>query len=276
MRAGADIDGGVYYVERGDTIVQAGGSIHSNSTRSVLPTSNATNPVQWLPTSFFLGKGSIDITGNGDILLGPVANTFLLPQSANNGDYERTLFSTYDTSDAVNVASLGGQITLQGDSAYNGPLLAAWYLNVLGLNSSASTGASQPWLQALDFTGATPSITDSKGYGQVSTLMPATFRATAFSNNINVVSSETLAPSPTGTLDLLASGNINGLTVNGVSGRPCHGTQPRSIFPMPTRPVCQASLSRWLSTIMLGPRTTTSSVNWIHCLRLSICAIRIG
>jgi filamentous hemagglutinin family protein len=211
VRAGADIDGGVYYVERGDAVLQAGGSIHSNPTRSVFPVGTiASNPVQWLPTTFFLGKGSIDVVANGDILLGPVANTFLLPQSANNDDFERTFFSTYDTSDSVNVSSLGGTITIHGNTDGIGPLLDSWYLNVLG-GTLTGYGTSQPWLRALDFGGDTSIIAP---FDQVAALMPATLRATAFSNDINLVGSETLAPSPTGTLDLLTSGNINGLTVN--------------------------------------------------------------
>ncbi len=38
--------------------------------------------------------------------------------------------------------------------------------------------------------------------------MPATLKATAFSGDINVVGSILLSPSPTGTLDLAASGSI--------------------------------------------------------------------
>jgi hypothetical protein len=216
VQAGANVDGGVYYAERGDATLNAGGNILTNSTRSVFGAgSNTSNSVQWLPTTFFLGEGSINVTANGDILLGPVANPFLLPQSANNTDYERTFFSTYALSNSVNVTSFGGTITVQDSTDSNGPLITSWYLNVLG-GTFEGYGTSQPWLRALDF-GGDPSIVDP--FNDVATLMPATFRATAFSNDINIVGSATLAPSPTGTLDLLTSGNINGLAVNGASAQ---------------------------------------------------------
>ena len=38
----------------------------------------------WLPTTLFLGKGSFDVAARGDVLLGPVANVFLLPEGINN------------------------------------------------------------------------------------------------------------------------------------------------------------------------------------------------
>ena len=42
--------------------------------------------------------------------------------------------------------------------------------------------------------------------------MPGTLRVTAFSGDINTVGSLTLSPSPSGTIDLMAAGAINGLS----------------------------------------------------------------
>ena len=49
----------------------------------------------------FLGKGSFDVTARGDLLLGPVANVFLLPEGINNSFWYKTYYSTYDPGDAV-------------------------------------------------------------------------------------------------------------------------------------------------------------------------------
>src|SRR5262249_24602426 len=129
VRAGNDIDGGAYYVERGRGVLQAGGTIHTNSSRASLAQrqlgtfpSVGANPNAWLPTTLFLGNGSFAVRAAGDVLLGAIANPFLLPQSQANDTnegalaYRKTYFSTYATSDAVNVSSLNGDITLKDHS----------------------------------------------------------------------------------------------------------------------------------------------------------------
>jgi filamentous hemagglutinin len=98
--AGRNIDGGVYYVERGNGLLQAGGKITTNSTRSLslggLGVGTSIFPEDtWLPTTLFVGKSSFDVSARGDVLLGPVANTFLLPQGVNNKHWYKTYFSTY-------------------------------------------------------------------------------------------------------------------------------------------------------------------------------------
>ena len=40
----------------------------------------------------FLGKGSFDVAARGDVLLGPVANVFLLPEGINNSFWYKTTF----------------------------------------------------------------------------------------------------------------------------------------------------------------------------------------
>ena len=54
-------------------------------------------------------------------------------------------------------------------------------------------------------------------FATIVTLMPATLKATAFSGDINLGGNLTLAPSPTGTVELLAAGAINGLQSNGLT-----------------------------------------------------------
>ena len=218
VRAGANVDAGVYYVERGHGILSAGQDIVTNSTRSPT-TTNLTSaniiadPLTWLPTTLFLGKGGFDVSAGGDLLLGPVGNVFLMPQGINNTYYYKTYFSTYASDSYVNVSSLGGSLTLRegaylsGDGALS-PLLQIWarrqQLLTRFLSSSNPGSASwyQPWLRL--------SENNVDGFGTIAGLMPATLRATAFSGDINVAGNITLSPSATGTLDLLAGGAVNG------------------------------------------------------------------
>ncbi len=219
VRAGRDIDAGVYYIERGMGTLDAGSNIRTNSTRSPSLT-NLTNQAPlpsetWLPTTLFLGKGSFDVSARGDVLLGPTANPFLLPGGYSNTYWYKTYFSTYATSDAVSVSSLGGNVTLRQTAALpiegpggDVPLLQTWLENVLLLKPTTPTASFyQPWLR-LDETNVTPFTT-------AVALLPATLRATAFSGDVNLIGNLTLSPSPTGTLDLAAAGAINGLQING-------------------------------------------------------------
>ncbi len=222
VRAGANIDGGVYYVERGRGALAAGGSIQTNSTRAAitqadavaLDTQKATaDATTWLPTTLFLGKGSFDVAARGDLLLGPIANPFLLPQGVNNNPLEKTYFSTYAATDAVTVASLTGTLTLR-DSADGGTgSLTAWLQNVQLYDAARHqtwSSYTQPWLRLLE--------TDITPFTTVAALLPATLRATSFSGDIDIVGSLTLSPAPTGTIELAAAKSLNGLQPNGVNG----------------------------------------------------------
>src|SRR5262249_11214569 len=84
VRAGHDISGGVYYVERGQGTLSAGNSITTNATRSpsltILNNSQPLAPETWLPTTLFAGKASFNVGARNDILIGPTVNPFLLPQ----------------------------------------------------------------------------------------------------------------------------------------------------------------------------------------------------
>ena len=218
VRAGHDIDAGVYYVERGQGQLDAGNSIHTNSTRSpslTTITNEAPLPEEtWLPTTLFLGKGGYTVRATGDLTLGPVANPFLLPGGYSNTFWYKTYFSTYAASDSVDVSSLTGTLTLRESTTFPtrvspDPFLLAWEREVLLLSQAVQTPAYfQPWLR-LDES-------DVSGFGTVAALQPGTLRATAFSGDLNFVGQLLLAPSPTGTIDLAASDAINGLQQSGV------------------------------------------------------------
>ena len=218
--AGGDIDGGVYYVERGVGKLNAGGGIVTNQTRSpslgfAVSPSVTLDEHTWLPTTLFLGKGNFDVAARGDLLLGPVANVFLLPEGINNSFWYKTTYSTYDPSDRVSVSSLTGSVSLRegGTLPGNGiaPLLEVWLNQVLELNTQSgqqSLSYFQPWLR-LNETSVQP-------YTTFTTVLPSSLFATSFSGNVNVVGNLTLSPSPTGTVDLVAQKAINGLQPSGL------------------------------------------------------------
>ncbi len=226
VRAGRNIDGGVYYVERGEGSLNAGASITTNATRSpstgylqgfadILPEQT------WLPTTLFVGKSRFNVEARGDVLLGPVANTFLLPQGVNNKHWYKSYFSTYSADSGLQVTSLGGDVTFRNaatlpDATLPISLLTLWMKQELLLHNQSSANY-QPWLRLLE--------TDVDPFDSFATLLPASLRATAYSGDIHVVGNMTLTPSATGTLELLAKGGILGLQPTGVSRTILSGNQ---------------------------------------------------
>ncbi len=221
VRAGRDIDAGIYYVQRGMGILSAGRDIITNPTRSpslgALTGAAALASETWLPTTLFLGQGGFDISARGNILLGPVANAHLLPPGYNNTVWYKTYFSTYSPESYVNIASLGGAVTLRtsaslpasGNSLEPTPLLLAWAERQLfGFSQNTRASFYQPWLRLAE------RATDP--FRTVLSVMPPILRAIAYAGDINLVGDITLAPSPSGTAELFAAGAINGLQPNGV------------------------------------------------------------
>ncbi len=224
--AGRNIDGGIYYVERGSGTLQAGGAITTNATRSPslgrLTAANTVLPeATWLPTTLFVGKSSFEVSARGDVLLGPVANTFLLPQGVNNKHWYKTYFSTYAADSGVSATSLGGNITIRQATTLPtqtspSSILGLWMRNELLLTSSSAANY-QPWLRLAE--------TNVDPFSTLATLMPGTLRATAYSGDINLVGRMNLSPSSVGTVEMIAAGSINGLTPTGVSSSIIIGKQ---------------------------------------------------
>jgi filamentous hemagglutinin family protein len=223
--AGNDINGGAYYVERGEGMLNAGNRILTNSTRSpslgsITIPSTVFPSATWLPTTLFLGKGDFDVSANGDLLLGPVANPFLLPQGVNNTFWYKTYFSTYASTDSVNVSSLAGDVTFretavlpgnfQGGVPSSEPILQMWFEQQDLLRPAINNVALfQPWLR-LSETSVLP-------FQDVFSLAPSTLHATSFSGDINLVGNVTLSPSPTGNLSMAAANYVNALQPNGTA-----------------------------------------------------------
>ncbi len=204
VRAGRDINGGVYYAERGQGVLAAGRDVTTNSTRKMVTTAQ-NSPEAWLPTTLFVGQGDFAVSAVRDLRLGPVGNPFLLPAGLSNTVWDKTYFSTFDPSDEVNVSSLTGSIRLS-ENAPDG-FLYSWVNSVQLYNAGATSGSSasfrNPWLRLAE--------SNLQSFRTVTTLAPATLRATAYSGDLNVVGDLNLAPSPTGNLELVANGAISGL-----------------------------------------------------------------
>jgi len=231
VHAGNNIDAGIYYVEQGQGTLSANNLITTNSTRSPslstlgIPVANKQSSYAWLPTTLFLGEGSFDVSAGNDLLLGPVANPFLLPQGIGNSYWDKTYFSTYASTDRVNVNSLTGSVTLRDyttpTTTGNTPpvsILQTWLTNVLLLPSGSATTAAyyQPWLNLAE--------TNVAQFSTLATILPPTLDVTAFSGNINIVGTLNLAPAAQGTVDLLAAGSVNafqpdGTTINQKTGK---------------------------------------------------------
>jgi hypothetical protein len=235
VRAGANIDGGIFYVENGAGTLSAGGEIKTNSTRSpslgFLGTStkplsivqsnspDVLDPSTWLPVTLFVGDSHFDVSARGNVLLGPVTNTFLLPQGINNKFWYKTYFNTFSTDSGATVSSFGGSVTHRlsvstPDNPTPRPILLAW-LDSQNRFSTILTSNYQPWNRLAE--------TDLKFFDTQSQISAPNLISTAYAGNINIVGSTTFFPSATGTLELAASDGISGLQVSGraiLSGNP--------------------------------------------------------
>ena len=215
ITANRNIDGGVYYVERGKGSLDAGGSVTTNAARSpslgTLNNSASYDPLTWMPTTLFVGKSSFDVTASGDILLGPVSNPFLMPQGINNKYWYKTYFSTFSPDAGVNALSLGGSVTHRTKAnlpfgASPTSLLGLWFSSqnfFNGTGSAFNASNYQPWLR-LSETGLT-------GFGNVFDLTVPNLSSSSFAGDIRIVGNLTLAPSDTGNLEFAAEGDVIGL-----------------------------------------------------------------
>ena len=251
VQAGRDINGGVYYVERGQGDLTAGRSVLTNATRSFGRIKTATET--WLPTTLFLGKGDFSVQAASDLLLGPVGNVFLLPSGISNTAWDKTYFSTYDPSDDVEVSSLTGQVQLSEDAPDG--MLYSW-LNSVQLFSSASVSNTRPWLR-LDENSML-------AFKTTPTLAPATFKVTAFSGALNIAGDLSLSPSPTGTIELLADGTISDLNPINSAGAWGYGTvrlldSAPTDFPGPASPLATVAWS--VPNITFNPQSIYAGVD---------------
>lgn len=213
VKAGNDIDAGVYYIERGRGVLKAGDSITTNTTRRAIPTK--TTPESLLPTTLFVGKSAFEVSARGDLLLGPVSNPFMLPGGINNSVWYKTYFTTFGPDSGVEATSLGGDVTFRqaivtNNSRTASPILLEWYRNVLQYSTSTTVpSANQPWLR-LNETNVT-------AFAGVANIGASSLRLTALNGDVNLVGDYNLFPSSTGNLSLEAAGAVNALQSLGTS-----------------------------------------------------------
>ena len=230
VRAGRNIDGGLYYVERGQGLLNAGAAVKTNSSRSPslgllnrLDETDFSDPAYftgatWLPTSLLVGKGGFEVSAKNDVLLGPMANAFLLPAGLGNKFWYKTYFSTFSPETSVNVSSLGGSVTFRTSTFLPSDSLGTTSRNILlswmdqqNLFSQANQGTSssnfQPWARLTE--------TDLTTFSSSSYLVPPTLKTTAFTGDLNVIGNLLLSPSAKGNLELLTGGSMTGLQVAG-------------------------------------------------------------
>ena len=230
IRAGRNIDGGIYYVERGQGLLNAGGAVKTNSSRSPslgllnrFDETDLSDPAYypgstWLPTSLLVGKGGFDVSAKNDVLLGPMANAFLLPAGLGNKFWYKTYFSTFAPDTSVNVTSLGGSVTFRTATFLPSDSLGTTSRNILltwmdqqNLFSEANQGTSssnfQPWARLAE--------SDLSAFSEVINMLPPTLKATAFRGDLNVIGNLLLSPSAKGNLELLTGGSMTGLQVAG-------------------------------------------------------------
>jgi hypothetical protein len=219
IQAGSDISGGIYYVERGKGTLSAGNSITTNDARTATPATLAgEKPLgssTLLPTTLFAGKSGFDVVALGDILLGPVANTFMMPQGLNNKYWYKTYFSTLSSESSLSATSYGGDITHrnaatlpESSSATN--ILANWFSGqnlYVGESSAFNSSHYQPWIRLTE--------TDLSNFSSAFTLTTSKFSSASFGGDINLVGSISLSPSAIGNLELFAAGQVNGLNPTG-------------------------------------------------------------
>jgi hypothetical protein len=227
--AGRNIDGGLYYVERGQGLIQAGAAVKTNASRS--PSLGLLNRVDetdfsdptyfpestWLPTALFLGKGDFEVSAKSDILLGPLANAFLMPAGLGNKFWYKTYFSTFSPETSVNVTSLGGTVTFRGSTVLPSDtvgttrnILSSWMeqQNLFTVDNQGTASSNfQPWARLTE--------TNLETFRSVLDLAPPTLKTTAFTGGVNVVGNLLLAPSANGNMELLAAGAMKGLQVAG-------------------------------------------------------------
>lgn len=236
VQAGRNIDGGLFYVERGTGLLTAGGAVKTNSAKSPsygilspskLPSSSDSiiqsrtpevfDPSTWLPTTLFLGKGHIQVTAQSDALLGPIVNAFLMPQGLNNKFWYKTYFSTYASDSSVEITSVGGSVThrqavtLPNETTSN-PSLIAWLSKENSFQVSGGDSTSsywQPWIRLAE-TGASV-------FSVASTVLPPVLKSYSLSGDINIIGKLNLFPSATGTVEFVAAKGVIGLQKTGLT-----------------------------------------------------------
>ncbi len=117
----------------------------------------------------------------------------------------------------MDVSSLGGNITLRteasvgtGANPTSSNILELWYANQLVYNKSGTgVSRSQPWLRLGESA--------SSSFATAMSIFPSTLRLTALDGSVTIGGKINLFPSSTGTLEIVAADDVNGMAPVGIS-----------------------------------------------------------
>ena len=221
VRAGRNLDGGTFYVERGEGTLRAMDEITTNEARSpnpwrLSPTETLLDASMWQAVTLFGGRTQFDVSARGNVLLGSATSAFMLPQGLNNKFWYKTQFQTIGPASGLTAASMGGGIThrlfVSGVKSADSPqsVLTVTYRKLYSV-APDSAAWYRPWLRLSENAAERNFIT-------AATIGLPSLRSTAFGGDVTVVGHLNLFPSPQGELELLAAGSLPGLAVAGVSG----------------------------------------------------------
>jgi hypothetical protein len=171
VRAGGDIEGGLFFVDRGVGTIKTDGAVVGGIARSN----------QAVGTVLALGDASTNLSARRGLSLEAVVNPTLVPQSSGNlggvgGSNRESYFVSYGADSAARLLSVSGDTVLKNDFSDLTGLSGAF-----GLNSGNSGGLG---------------------------LYPGTLEAVALMGKLAIEEGFTLMPAAAGNLRLLAGGSV--------------------------------------------------------------------
>ena len=171
VRAGGDIEGGLFFVDRGVGTIKTDGAVVEGIARSN----------QAVGTVVALGDASTNLSARRGLSLEAVINPSLVPQSSGNlsgvgGSNRESYFVSYGADSGTRLLSVAGDTVLRNDLSDLTGLSGAY-----GLNSGLAGGMG---------------------------LYPGTLEAVALLGNLTIEEGFTLMPAAAGNLRLLAGGSV--------------------------------------------------------------------
>jgi filamentous hemagglutinin family protein len=221
LSAGRNIDGGSFVVERGSALLVAGAEVTTNSAQTPsrglmkTPTQSSTevyDELVWQPVTLFGSHADFTVNARGDVLIGPITNSFLLPQGLNNKYWYKTQFHTIDELASATLNSFGGSITHRLAITIPDNNDAISVLERAYEQTSIATdraGYFRPWLRVAE--------SNLSNFKTASTVSLPSLKSIAHGGDINISGELNLFPSTHGALELLAANSITGLSHSGFS-----------------------------------------------------------
>jgi filamentous hemagglutinin len=232
VRAGGDIRGGTFYVQKGSGDLRAFGSVVAGdrvlsdvTAAGSVPSGGTLTP---LHTVLALGDAKFNVTAGGDVQIESAFNPTMTAQNVNNVTSAVTnpfaasstlpnqfaYFSTYSPQSAVRLTSVAGNILLSENANL---LYGAGAAETLFAPTTA-TGAARP-----EIGTATDSL-DS--FRRFYLMQPGALQAAALGGSLSFQHGFSLAPAATGQLELLAQSSITAPFPKDAKGNGIGLTQP--------------------------------------------------